>query len=378
MKMHFPPKQNILILSQNQKFSINVIKCLRYSAHNYFLAGIEHNHKKIKKSIIFKKFIPTVSDFTELSGEDNKVVLQLLSVIDEENIDIVTPSDFESLKFLSVYKSVLEKTTTVIPLPDIKLIGHLDNKASCIKFLENTNVILPKTIIMGDHNNFDFQLLKTIGFPLIAKSALGAGGVGITKIKNQGELDKYLDKCKQDKLKEEIIIQEYIEGIDYCFYGYAINGMVKAWTLFRYVEFDQNQSKGLFAEFTNDEKVIETCREIISYCNYTGPITIDFRKELKTGLSYFIEINPRFGYNSSFSIIDGINFFEVGFELSVNENFETKPGCNALWSCSLKRLFSAPIRKFDLKSIYYIFWVGLPQVIFLLKQNRVLIKKIKS
>jgi len=332
------------------------------------LAGDCRNHPRIKKSKFFKQFIDIPKACFEEVDENQHTLESVLSIIESQNIDVLVPSDFESLKFLASFESNLSNKAKVVPLPDYQQIQLLDNKVKCCRFLDSKSVIIPKTIYVENIDEYKVEALKDITFPVFVKSAFSAGGVGNCMIKDMAQLKSYLEMKRSSN--EQLLIQEYIEGIDYCFNAYAVQGEVKTWTTFRYIELDSNGSKGVFAQFVPDQAIIEESKRIISLCNYTGPIVIDYRKDAISGTPYFIEINPRFGNNSHYSLVDGVNFINCGISLAQNETVPPTGNGDAMWSCNLKRLFSAPIRKLDISAFYYIFKVGLPQLMAELKRTR--------
>lgn len=273
------------------------------------------------------------------------------------------PSDFESLQFVSRTGKFLEQHTAVIPVPDMEMIRQLDDKFDCYVYLQNHGLDNPKTIKLDKLTELPETSSKEFDFPVLLKPRIAAGGKGIVKFRTLFDIDEFLDaENVAETAGDNYLLQEFIDGVDYCFNGYAYKGKLKAWTVFRYVEFDDKNSKGLFVEFIQDEEILDAGTRILEITQYTGPIVIDFIKTKTDNKLYVIEINPRFGNNTHYSIRDGVNFPDVGIQLAANANFTVTPLNSALWSCSIKRLFSAPIRNLDFSAIPYIYKIGIPQV----------------
>lgn len=355
-------KKNILLLSCNEKCSSKVIYCIDFKKNHFIIAGNKLKHKYVPYDPRIKSFMDIPFNFAN-SADDSIACEIILEIVVKEKIDIVMPSDFDSLKFLSRTKYKIEKKTNVYPLENIEKIELLDHKYKCCHLFEANGIYSPKTFRILSLSDL-ILVKKQFDFPFLIKPCLAAGGEGIVIVRNIKDYEIFISELTEDDIqRKDLIAQEFIEGIDYVFSAFSINGKMLAWTIFRYIEFDKNASKGTFAEFISDESVLEKGSEIVKASNYTGPIVVDFRKEKSSNKVYLIEINPRFGNNTYYSIIDGINFTDVGINWLLNPSFSLEPKNKAMYSCNLKRLFTAPVRKMDLSAIVLIAKVGIPQVI---------------
>ena len=355
-------KNRILILSYRESFSSSIIKCLSHRQYEIIVGGDKKHHKSLLYDPRFSKFIDIPYDFLK-ENYDDEVYHTIIGIVKNHKINVVMPSDFESLKLLSRIGKLIEKHVDLIPVSGMQTIELLDDKYDCYLFLKNHGIISPKTILIENLQELNQIIGKDIPLPFLIKPRIAAGGEGIIEFSGIFQFEKYIDNLiKNNTRTNDLMVQEYINGLDYCFSGYAYKGVLKAWTIFRYIEFDKNKSKGIFVEFIRDKEIFLIGEKIVRITNYSGPIVIDFRKNLNSGLSYVIEINPRFGNNTYYSLIDGINFLDVGIKLSTQKNYTVQPKYTGLWSCSLKRLFSAPFRKLDYTALPYIIKVGLPQI----------------
>lgn len=79
--------------------------------------------------------------------------------------------------------------------------------------------------IFGIANNIDetVKAAQKIGFPCIIKSADSSGSRGVTKVKNESEIKNAFDEAhKYTKLKE-ILVEEYISGVEIGAQGFSID-----------------------------------------------------------------------------------------------------------------------------------------------------------
>ncbi len=359
--------KKVLILSESDKYSANVMRCMVGSGAELFLMGLPDSNARIRNSSIFSGFISSCQSYK--ADNQNENIQKILKAIEEEGIDIISPSDYESFLFLAEYRQTLDGNCAVIPLPSIEEINRLDDKEICCKFVDGLNIDIPETLYVEGVSDLNEEDLIGFGYPIIVKTARGAGGEGVKLVDDYKGIRAFVEENKGT-----VLIQKYIDGVDYCFNAFVVAGEIKAWSIFRYVYFDNTGSRGQFVEFLDDKEIYGLSVKICTESQYTGPIVIDFRKDNKTSKVNFIEVNPRFGNNTCYSLVDGVNFFDVGFKLALNDNFSLSPDCLGVWSCSLKRLFTAPIRKLDLYSIGLIFKVGIPQIFKVRKQNNLLFK----
>ena len=348
--------KRILILSYKQTYSNNILRGIyqRPYRYKYVILGNSNYHPNFKFSENHS-FFNVPYDFED-EKEHDKVLSTVVAAIQKERIDIIVPSDFESLKLLNFLKKSIVQYLSIMPMPSPELIDQLDHKSKCHSFFLANDIPTPKTEYLPD-----VEKMKTgMRFPFLIKSVLSAGGKGIKKIYNRQELEWSIKEGGIKKQASSFILQEFVDGIDYCFNGFAYKGKILSYTIFRYIEFDNNKSKGSFAQFFYDDEVFSISKKILSACNYSGPIVIDFVKEKLTDKIYCIEINPRFGNNTHYSLIDGVDFLDIGIKSTQDQSFFVAPKNKGIIPLSPKRLFSAPLRKFDFRALNLILSVGIP------------------
>lgn len=356
-------RSKVLVLSENFQYSENIMRCMCGLDYSIHLCGREYENEKIISGEVVNKFHALEKGFDE--KDNHSLVDDILLIINTEGIDVVCPTDFESLMFLAKHKEKIDPACNVVSLPNAELIESLDNKEQCCIFLHGKGIKMPESAF------YDADDLCSGGqveqFPVVVKTIKGAGGKGVLLAESAGQVVEFAGE-----VSGRVQVQEYIDGVDYVFSGFCIEGCIKTWTVFKYSGVGGFDSKSIFAKFSRNEEVYEISERIVSVANYSGPIVIDYRRGNQCGEYYFIEVNPRFGNNTNVSLADGVNFADVAIRLAQGEDYTKAPNANGIWACSLRRLLSAPFRKPSFISLKYFALVGWPQWKLGLKQNRAL------
>jgi predicted ATP-grasp superfamily ATP-dependent carboligase len=172
-----------------------------------------------------------------------------------------------------------------------------------------------------------------IPFPLLTKPLNRAGGIGIHRFEGLDSLRAYLSDTDQRYNQLPIILQEFIEGDDIDFNGYAVGGEVVAWSIQRHIACESAPGSGLSGrQFVCEERVFDLGRRIVRAANYEGPLHVDMRISRQTRKLYAIEVNPRFWESVVASICDGVNFGDVAVQAAFSANRRWSPKCSGtIW-----------------------------------------------
>jgi predicted ATP-grasp superfamily ATP-dependent carboligase len=130
-----------------------------------------------------------------------------------------------------------------------------------------------------------------------------------------------------------MVLQEFIDGDDIDFCGYALGGEVVAWSIQRHVACGRAPGPGLTGrQFVCEERVFDLGRRIVRTADYEGPLHVDMRICRQTGKLYAIEVNPRFWNSVIASICDGVNFGDVAVQTAFDRDLRWSPKCSGtIW-----------------------------------------------
>ena len=301
--------KRILLLSTNEYDCLTVLKCLGVSkrGHRILLYGnLPQENNWLRTVYGVEEVIPRITDY---HVADSALLDEVLSICSERKIEVLLPTGFCSLKYLSYYRKQLAKRVLMAPVPDYASIAQLDDKSLFYTFCLDHDVPHPKSATDPAQVAADPQAWTD--FPALVKPSVAAASRGIMLVRDRAEL---LDALKQFNSDTPVLVQEYLEGYDIDFNGYVFEGELLAYTIHMVKEFRLTGRTLKFNAFVEDPEVSRLARQIVSSSNYSGPINMDFRYQAGSNKLYAIEVNPRFWASTHHSLIEGINFVEVAID----------------------------------------------------------------
>ncbi|WP_411817488.1 ATP-grasp domain-containing protein [Hyphococcus sp. DH-69] len=162
--------------------------------------------------------------------------------------------------------------------------------------------------------------------PLMIKPIAGVGGRGIETFKTAEETINAHEKFLK-KTGEAPLIQEKVDGEDYCFTGLFRDGELIAHMAYRNLKsFPAETGAGSIRETVEDSPFVEPAAALMKATNWTGVAEIDF---LWTGNSNdkptIIEVNPRFWAGLFHSVKSGIDFPWLLYQLFTTGEIDDPP-----------------------------------------------------
>jgi carbamoyl-phosphate synthase large subunit len=219
--------------------------------------------------------------------DDIKFKKFLYETVKNKSIGLIIPTVDTELEFYSMIKDDLKnKFNCLVLISDYQIISIFRNKLLSHDFFISHGFKSPKL-----YSRFD-----QITFPVFVKPKDGSSSIGAFKVDNSLELDYQIKKNPQ------VMIQEYIQGIEYSVdvFNYINNKNVSIVARERIQVRSGEISKG---RLVKDELITSTIQKLISTFKFIGNITIQIIK--RNNEIYFIEINPRFGGGTPISIMAG-------------------------------------------------------------------------
>ena len=212
----------------------------------------------------------------------------------------------------------------------------MNNKHYCKKILQDSDIPAPKSVLINQLIPFNKDQIKDWIFPVFIKPNCEGSSIGINNDSVCFSMDEVEKKISQSiELFEEIIIEEYVPGIDITNYligntgDYYINDIVaiKLFDQSPFAVYDSEAKHKKLREFYFNEEIIpiktvqeiQLCSEKIAQIVGARDICrIDYRLNMETQKFSFIEINsaPRFSSTSEIGFIASkkeLNFSNIVF-----------------------------------------------------------------
>lgn len=203
------------------------------------------------------------------------------------------------VNFLSKNKEALNKKF-IVGIEDWQIVSRLTDKLQTYGFALEHGIESPITC----HGNEIDRYLQSMRFPAILKprfmhfpNEISVGKA--IKVFDKDSLMKKYDKLASYTPKDNILVQEYIEGppsniVSFC--SYAKKGRVLAFyvALNKIREFPVEFGIGTFARTIKNPEIETLGKKLIEALGYTGVSEIDFKKDLEDDKYKLLEVNARF------------------------------------------------------------------------------------
>ncbi|GIW23022.1 MAG: hypothetical protein KatS3mg068_2029 [Candidatus Sericytochromatia bacterium] len=268
---------NILITGARSPYTLHLVRLLSKSNLNIFTVdSIENNLCKNTRYVKQNFLSPKPKQETE------KYISFLNKIIQENNINFLIPT-CEEVYYISKY---IDKIYCEVFTSNIEILTRLHSKNKFIKLLNEINIKCPKTTLVQNKEDLYKHLINNDKFVLKPEFSRFASKTIINDKKPQT-----ISKINIDK-KNKWVIQEFIEGEQYCSYTLARNGNITAHSSYPSKYFAGIGST-IYFENIKEDKILEIVSKIVKKLNYTGQISFDFIKSKNDNLFYPIECNPR-------------------------------------------------------------------------------------
>jgi predicted ATP-grasp superfamily ATP-dependent carboligase len=301
--------------------------CLREAGYRACALGNPSANALLRFSPLVEKFfdIPPADGYALRSPE---ILALISSAVKQEKIDIIVPSGFESLKFISQYQDELRRVAPIMPVPTLESISLLGNKQSFALFCVKNDIPHPKTILLED----PAQILKDdfpVVFPVMTKPRELDSGKGIYRFDDKTSLFKYVTTPRADAVNAlPLLLQEFLEGDDIDFNGFCRDGVVVAWTIQHITWFKAVR----WLQFVRNDEVLRIGKRIAEVTRYSGPIHLDLRFDARDNSVKTIEVNPRFWASMVASTSDGVNFGDAAIRSAFDGAYSARPlYANRVW-----------------------------------------------
>ena len=237
------------------------------------------------------RFSSAVSKFYTIPGpRDRDYTQALLNIIQDESVDEYVPVCSPLSSFYDSYAIPLLKPFCRVVHVDPDKIIDLDDKYKFAKKAEQLGLRVPRTLLITDPQqvvDFDFTdesrpfILKSIAYDAIRR-------LDLTRLPlDTAEKTASFAQSLPISTDNPWILQEFIEGDEYCTHGTVINGILTVYCCCESSAFQVNYAH---VEELDIEKWVT---HFVSAMEFTGQASFDFIRANDDGEFYAIECNPR-------------------------------------------------------------------------------------
>jgi biotin carboxylase len=256
-------------------------------------------HLRLSRSC--ERLLLVSDDFA--SQQPDRVVEAINNLARSEGVDFVLASDVAGLVLLSSIACRLECQT--FPMAPANVLHQLNNKWHFQTICRDLNVEVPETLHFSAKAQIDAeQIGASIGYPVVVKPVGQWSSAGVKIVDSPQKLLSDVVR-NADYSFQDLVVQEYIDGMDAGFGGLAFDGTLKSWTTFRL-------PAGGSVEFAALPRLLSAAEKIVKNLGFSGVINFDARVNAATGAVKLIECNPRFFVRVRASRLCGLDFVRAG------------------------------------------------------------------
>lgn len=273
---------NILVLGAGGNVSQGIIKALKNSDFGETKLNITGACISPESLGLFMCDKAAVSPY----ANEESFLPWLIELCNREKIHIVLTGVEENIMAISSQKERFEKETSAVFIAtDLDKLKIGQDKYLTCEWLSENGMNFPKYCLSEEKEAVE-ELVRTCGFPLIAKPRIGKGSSGVQKICDREQLEKvigYKDYVLQECVGDET--KEYTVG---CYVDKS--GILKE-TIVMHRKLEHGSTA--MAQVVKDEAVKREAERICEKFKPRGPLNIQMRKN-EAGQAVCFELNVRF------------------------------------------------------------------------------------
>ncbi|QDU62002.1 carbamoyl phosphate synthase-like protein [Planctomycetes bacterium Pan216] len=216
-----------------------------------------------------------------------------------------------------------------VAAPPIKSINRVYPKDRLVETARALGVPVPRTATMTKTDDLE-SLGRPFALPAFVKLPDSCAGVGIERVESQDELDAtFFRFVEQFGVSEHrpVLLQEAVEGDDYCVTMLCDHGEVRASMVYRNLKtFPSESGFGVLRETVSAKPLEQVSARLLSMIGWHGVVQLDFRWDGTSDDSvHLIEINPRFWGGLFQSVASGIDYPWLLFQLCAHGEVPPSP-----------------------------------------------------
>jgi carbamoyl-phosphate synthase large subunit len=225
-------------------------------------------------------------------AHDPDYLAELLTICNRERIRLAVPTIDDELELFGASRQSFSDAGVLAACSSQDSAALCNDKYATWKRLAAAGVPAARTYLPDD-------LPPSLKFPLFIKPRVGRGAVGAHMIRNQRELEFFLDYVDRP------VVQEYLDSPEYTIdvlcdsRGRPLSIVPRERVVIRAGVIDRGRT-------VKSSALIELAEQVCATIPFFGPINIQCR--LREGWPYVFEINPRFSGGIPLTIAAGANF----------------------------------------------------------------------
>jgi predicted ATP-grasp superfamily ATP-dependent carboligase len=160
------------------------------------------------------------------------------------------------------------------------------------------------------------NMAHQMAYPLVLKGDVTAGAIKVRYVHSESNLVRTYNELRQ--IDEAPILQEYIDGNEYLFYGLCREGRVIAFNMMKSIRsYPATGGTPAKAITVFDSDLKKYAFDIIEKTNWTGMVGLDIKQNRLSKKYFLLDFNPRFGATTFLAVKSGVDFPYLLYQLAV-------------------------------------------------------------
>ena len=243
-------------------------------------------------------------------AHDPEYLPELLKICEAEGIRLAVPTIDDEVELFGAARQTFAEIGVMAACSPKETAAACNDKFATWRTLSDHGVSAARTYLPD-------QLPATPRFPLFIKPRIGRGAVGAHVIRNQRELDFFIEYVSQPVIQEYLDSPEYTIDVLCDMRGRPIHIVPRERVVIRAGVIDRGRTVKWPA-------LIELAQQTCSAMRFAGALNIQCR--LREGWPAIFEINPRFSGGIPLTIAAGADFPSMLIELVLDRSVEPAIG----------------------------------------------------
>jgi len=243
-------------------------------------------------------------------ADDPDYLPELLKICQTERIRLAIPTIDDELELCGASRPRFNKIGVMAACSSQETAALCNDKYATWRQLATAGVPAARTYLPG-------ELPVNPKFPLFIKPRVGRGAVGAHKIRNQRDLDFFIDYVDRPVIQEYLASPEYTIDVLCDARGRAVSIVPRERVVIRAGVIDRGRT-------VKTSALIELAEQVCAAIPFFGPINIQCR--LRDGWPSVFEINPRFSGGIPLTIAAGANFPKMLIRLAMGGTLTPQVG----------------------------------------------------
>ena len=304
----------ILVLDAEMRNSLAIIRSL--GRKNFI---IDCGGRTRCETSFFSKYCNNKIIYPSPSKDTRNFVDFVLELVEREQYEMIIPVTDKTVVPLVKEKKKFERYTH-LPYPEYSTLDLAINKENTLRIAKDIGVPCPTTYFYDHFDDIDPNIME---YPLISKPRISSTTLGFMLYKSKEELLQQLplfSSSESPPLFQEFIPRDGEIGVYTLFDS---NSEPVALTVQRRLHsYPVTGGPSTLRETIRYDEAVHLAFRLLKAMKWRGLAMVEFRIDARTGKPVLMEVNPRFWGSLQLSILAGVDFPYLLYQITMNGKIE--------------------------------------------------------